>query len=101
MYRCEDCGHLFEEGEQARWEESRGEHFGTPCSETMSGCPICKGDYEEVEPCKLCDSYEKVENGYCEECRKHYTKDFKQLLDERYDEKEREFINILFEGEEL
>lgn len=39
MWRCDDCGCEFEE--LASWEESRGEFWGTPCSETMYGCPHC------------------------------------------------------------
>jgi len=45
MYICIDCG--FEFDEPAEWEESRGECFGFPAYERMSGCPCCKGDYEK------------------------------------------------------
>jgi hypothetical protein len=48
IYKCVDCGHIFEEGEQAVWYEDRGEFWGVPCSERMTGCPICNGDYEET-----------------------------------------------------
>ena len=46
-YICLDCGEKFDE--PASWQESRGEFWGVPCSETVSGCPYCKGDYVEVE----------------------------------------------------
>ena len=45
-YKCLSCGHVFEEGEQACWTESRGEYWGSPCYETMSGCPVCKEEYD-------------------------------------------------------
>ncbi len=77
-YRCLECGHIFEEGEQARWSESRGEYWGTPCSEEMSGCPICKGEYEETTPCEICGSehleYE-LTGGVCDECVENYKYD--------------------------
>ena len=71
MYRCESCGHLFEDGEQAVWEERHG--LDTPPYEQWSGCPICKGGYEEVHQCKKCGDWH-VENdiyyGWCVECLK-------------------------------
>lgn len=72
MYKCCECGAIFEEGEEAVWEEDRGECFGFPCSETMSGCPECQGGYEEVFECKECGEWffedELNENGLCESC---------------------------------
>lgn len=70
-YKCLECGHIFDEGEQARWIESRGEYWGTPCSEEMSGCPLCKGEYEKTKPCKICGSEhlsDELDGGVCEEC---------------------------------
>jgi len=47
MYRCKDCGNIFDEDEVAKWDEDRGEFWGFPCSESMTGCPLCYGAYEE------------------------------------------------------
>ena len=69
MYKCCDCGHLFEEGEQAVWEERHG--LDTPPYEQWSGCPICKGDYEEVHQCKECGDWhyeDELYDGWCEKC---------------------------------
>ena len=69
MYRCENCGHLFEEGEQAVWEEKHG--LDTPPYEQWSGCPICKGGYEEVHQCKECGDWHtenELYDGWCEKC---------------------------------
>lgn len=71
MYKCVDCGHLFEQGEEAVWSESRGEFWGSPCSEEVSGCPICKGGYEEVTPCEKCETYcfsDELTDGMCDNC---------------------------------
>ena len=70
-YKCLECGHIFEDGEEARWSESRGEYWGLPCFEDMCGCPICKGDYEETKTCEECGGAflaDELEDGLCEKC---------------------------------
>ena len=71
MYKCIDCGHLFEEGEQAVWYENQGECHGVTAMERFSGCPLCRGDYEEVRQCKKCGywhTYDELYDGWCEKC---------------------------------
>ena len=71
MYKCIDCGHLFEEGEQSVWYENQGECHGVIAIERFSGCPVCKGDYEEVHQCKKCGEWkydDELYNGWCEKC---------------------------------
>ena len=72
MYKCADCGHVFEEGEEAVWEESRGEFWGFPCSERMTGCPVCRGEHEKAYECKKCGEWffkDELEDGLCDDCR--------------------------------
>ena len=69
MYRCENCGHLFEDGEQAVWEETHG--LDSPPYEKWDGCPVCRGDYEEVHQCKKCGEWhtdDELYDGWCEKC---------------------------------
>ena len=69
MFRCCECGNLFEEGEQAVWEETHG--LDSPPYETWSGCPVCKGDYEEVHQCRDCGDWhseDELYDGWCEKC---------------------------------
>ena len=102
MYRCIECGHLFEEGEQARWRESRGEFWGTPCSEEMSGCPICKSPYEEIKPCRVCGSYEHdADEEYCERCKIDVRKRFETFVLNAFTVEERELLNELYDGEPI
>ena len=71
MYRCCECGHLFEEGEQAVWYENQGECHGVTAMERFSGCPICKGDYEEAHQCQECGDWhseDELYEGWCEKC---------------------------------
>lgn len=83
MYKCDNCGHLFDDGEQAVWAEDRGECWGTRCSETVSGCPICKCDYEEVFRCKICGDWHKeceLMGGLCDDCL-DAKMDYRSILD--------------------
>lgn len=96
MYKCLECGHIFEDGEQATWQESRGEFWGQPVSETMNGCPKCHGDYEETKPCVECGSEQLEEDlygGMCKECLEPYVNDFDTCLRLGYVDRESVEIN--------
>lgn len=73
MNICLECGKTFEDSEIAHWQESRGEFWGVPCTETVSGCPHCRGDYEKAVMCENCGEWfledELDENYLCEDCR--------------------------------
>ena len=72
MYKCVECGHIFEEDDVAEWYEDRGECWGTPCSDLMAGCPKCRGYYEEAQMCDGCCEWfyeDELEDGLCESCR--------------------------------
>lgn len=51
MCKCLECGEVFQDSSLVieKWEESRGEFWGIPCTETMYEvhCPYC--DSEDVE----------------------------------------------------
>ena len=71
MFKCCECVHLFEEGEQAVWYENQGECHGVTAMERFSGCPICHEDYEEVHQCKKCGDWhsdDELYDGWCEDC---------------------------------
>lgn len=68
-YKCFECGEIFDEPK--RWEEYRGEFWGTPAYEEVRGCPRCRGDYEELVPCEVCGvehSEEDLLYGVCDKC---------------------------------
>ena len=96
MFKCLECGHLFENGEEAVWYEKHG--LDTPPYEEMRGCPRCKGDYEEIKPCIICESYNHdTETNYCVECREKVQKSFLKLLDENFNDEEKSIINDCIE----
>lgn len=100
MYRCEECGHLFEEGEEARWVETHGFEDGR--GEQWTGCPVCKGGFEEIKPCKICESYEHDSSEvYCDECKRDVLKRFTILMNENFTQEERDLLNDLLEGERI
>lgn len=71
MYKCLDCGHLFEEGEEKIKKEYMGCFLGGSYVEESSVCPHCGGDFEETEECKCCGKpfrAEELYSGYCEDC---------------------------------
>ena len=62
-YKCLECGHIFDEGEEWRWVESHGEH--------MTGCPICGCAYDEACQCDKCGAYhlsDELYSGLCADC---------------------------------
>ena len=68
-FKCVSCGHIFEDGEQAEWEEKHG--LDTPPYENFSGCPLCRGEYEETVKCKCCGAdflEEELTSGFCDDC---------------------------------
>lgn len=69
MYKCLNCGHVFDEGEQQILKDNHGMEGGF--YEKMSVCPMCGGDYEEAEYCQRCEQVfikDKLFNGICEDC---------------------------------
>lgn len=102
MNKCEECGHVFADEDIARWKEDRGEHFGFPCAETMSGCPKCKGGYTKLKACELCEQEVIEEDSpecYCDECQRDTMERFAKLMLENFSEEEIELIAEIWEGD--
>ena len=100
MYKCNECGHLFEEGEQKVYREKMGECHGFPAYENFSVCPNCGGDYEEAQACKICGTYEDVDGDFCMECEANVKKKIQPFLKTLTPE-EIELLNKLYDGEEI
>lgn len=93
MYKCTDCGHLFESGEEKIVTEEVGEAWGSPVYEDWARCPICKGDFEEVKPCEICGTYEKAtDENVCKKCKMQVSEKFTKFLQRNFSEAEREVL---------
>lgn len=69
MYKCDVCGHLFEDGEQRTVTETYG--FPDSLSERFNVCPLCGGDYQRVKQCCSCGEWHTENDlleGWCETC---------------------------------
>lgn len=94
MFKCLECNHLFEEGEQREWIEPHGEH--------LSGCPICGGAYTQAKPCPLCMEYEEVEEvGACKACIAELKQRAKDALRREFDSEQWDVVQELIERDEL
>lgn len=63
MYKCLECGHIFDEGEEWRWVEPHGEH--------MAGCPVCGCAYDDAYRCDECGAYhlsDELYSSLCADC---------------------------------
>lgn len=50
QYKCNSCGHIFDEDEIYYSKESRGEFWGAPAYETVACCPNCMDcDFDEYD----------------------------------------------------
>lgn len=67
MYKCCECGKLFEEPDTIQ--EYRGEFWGTPAYEPVDVSPCCEADFEEYEPtCKDCNMFTGCRDTRTGEC---------------------------------
>lgn len=99
MFKCLECGHLFEEGEQKKWKEERGEYNGTLCFEELSGCPACQGAFEKATACKICGGYERMgeEEQYCDYCKAEILRQAKKIIFENFTKEERNCLTELLQ----
>jgi RecJ-like exonuclease len=98
MYRCEDCGHLFENGEQKFINENLGECHGFPVSKMKEVCPICSGNFKTAIPCKICGTYENVEDDFCTSCIKDMQRTVDAFVEKTFSKEEKELFESIYGG---
>lgn len=69
-FKCWECGKTFNEYKEVQ--ESRGEFWGIPCSETMCYCPYCDGDFDEREVVEKAERDERNRKRYAEAMAEYY-----------------------------
>jgi hypothetical protein len=70
VYKCLECGHIFEDEEAKKVEEHHPYGMGY-ATETFFCCPLCNGSYEETKKCKNCGGEfleDELKDGFCEDC---------------------------------
>lgn len=74
MFKCLNCGHLFDEGEQAVAHDRHGFRFGS--GEEYSACPVCGGtDLEATVRCRKCGGEyleADMHGSFCYQCVSDY-----------------------------
>ena len=79
MYKCLDCGHVFEEPKQYSEDRTPGGAFeGGSFIEHYTGCPLCSGAFEEAKQCEICGEYftdDELTDTTCGDCCKQCIED--------------------------
>ena len=58
MYKCYDCGYIFDEPENFSEDKTPGGVFeGGSFIEHCIGCPRCSGAYGEIKECDNCNEF--------------------------------------------
>ena len=58
MYKCYDCGYVFEEPKQYSEDKTPGGAFeGGSFIDHYTGCPSCGGAYDEAAECEWCGEW--------------------------------------------
>ena len=75
MYKCCDCGYVFEEPKNYSEDRTPGYSCESSFMYRYSGCPSCSGNYEEAKECDGCGEYFlqrelDFDANLCEECFK-------------------------------
>lgn len=98
FFKCMECGHIFEDGEEARWMEDYGEFWGVPVRKEETGCPLCKGTYNECVQCEICGAKhleDELNGGVCDDCLEAFKTDFDVCYDISFGDEEEIKINAL------
>ena len=100
MFKCRDCGHLFEYGEEKHLSDEIG-GCGFSQKITKSVCPICDGDYDEIKPCTVCGSHEHdADKLLCHNCEEQVKKEFANFAC-NLNEAQKQYLIELFENGEM
>lgn len=102
LYRCLECGQIFDGDDIRHVSDYMGEAWGAPAYRSYEGSPCCEADFVEAKQCKICGSYEGLEENedYCKECKKDISIRLDKLLDhikteykDEFEEAEREYLS--------
>ena len=81
MYKCRNCGHIFDEGEQKTRYDRHNDYYTEP----ISICPVCNSeDFEVCVYCRSCGAEhfkdELSQQAVCRECIEAYRADSNNIM---------------------
>lgn len=94
MYRCRDCGEVFEKPVH---NSCLCYYDGFPCVLRESICPYCGGAVEEVEECEYCAGYKRKGMDMCDACHENLMSDVAGFFGQ-YDATQIEAIDYQLDG---
>ena len=106
MYKCYECGHIFEEGEQ----NYSGDGWNEP---KTAICPVCGGAFGGANFCSRCGGQfleDELTEGFCEDCVNgaieeysfdHITKLYLMASDEKEEVELNSFIVSMFSPSQI
>lgn len=95
MYRCEDCGEIF---------ETPYEYEERDVGYAADLCPHCRSDaIEEVKKCKFCGEYHSYLNidGFCKSCVENTRRKFNLWLRNKFEDEELQILKEEFDIEPI
>ena len=95
MYKCRECGTLFEEPTTSK--EGLGFVGGDYATLSVDCCPECGADgyFDEIEKCIICNEYsETLKDGFCDDCLNKVRKDFMSFWED-FTEEEQDALRLL------
>lgn len=104
MYKCLNCGSVFDEPIAIYEREPYGNSYAEYHSDDI--CPYCKGDIDTAEKCEICGEYyaeSDIYNGVCIECIKIDCEKLSTLFDYAEsitpENKINRFVTAMFDGQ--
>ena len=74
MYKCDDCGLIFNEP------KAFYEHHGEGMNEMFIACPECGGAFSNVEKCVICGEIHTEIGDYCKSCKEEIDDMFSRFI---------------------
>lgn len=89
MYKCKSCGRWFDEPKQYVEQYYYGAYL------TEEGCPYCRGDFEEITPCKGCGEEfgeSELTEGFCLACELKIQNKTWEFIFEKFTQEEIDYL---------
>lgn len=79
MYKCHDCGLVFDEPSHNAYDRTPGLSCESGFIEYVDECPGCTGYFSDAMPCIICEEeyvFTEDRDPFCDKCKKSIVKRF-------------------------